>query len=333
MKTLLSGLIAAIAATLSGTVYAQSIGGGKTTQITDWPAKTIRMIVSFPSGSPPDIVARLLNEKLSIALGQPVIIENRPGAGGNIGISQVAKAAPDGYTIGLSAGGPFGVNKLLYSNLDYDPLKDLTFISLVAASPMVLVVDPKLGIASLKDFVALAKSRPGKLDYGSAGNGTAGHLAMELLKRQAGIDIVHIPYAGSLQVNTAIVGGQIAGGFVTPTTVMPLVQSGRMLALAVASSTRTPLIPDLPTVVEEGYPGFQSTGWIGIVAPTKTPKPIIDRISAELVRIIQTEEMRSRMRAIYFQAIGTSSEGLATMIREEMDRWSDIIKLTGTKAD
>ena len=321
----------AVGLSLAGTVFAQS--AARTAGAGDWPAKTIRMIVSFPPGSPPDIVARTLNEKLGAALGQPVIVENRAGAGGNLGIGMVAKAAPDGYTIGLSAGGPFGVNKLLYAKLEYDPFKDLAPVSLVATSPMVLVVDPKLGVASMKEFVALARTQPGKLDYGSAGNGTAGHLAMELLKSQAGIDIVHVPYAGSLQVNTAIVSGQIAAGFVTPTTVMPLVQGGRMQALAVASIERFPVLPDLPTVVEAGFPGFQSTGLIGVVAPAKTPKPIIDRISAELVRIVQSEELRNRLRSIYFQAIGTSPEGLAVFIREEMERWGDVIKKTGAKAD
>jgi len=213
---------------------------------------------------------RMLNDRLGAALGQPVIVENRPGAGGNLGTHLVAKAAPDGYTIGLSIGGPLAVNKVLYPKLEFDPFTDLAPITLVAASPNVLVVDPGLGVGSVKEFVALARAQPGRLNYGSVGNGSASHLTMELLKTRAGIDIVHIPYPGSPQVNAAIAGGQIAAGFVVPATAMPLVQGGRMKALAVTSSVRSAVLPELPTVAEAGFPGFQSTAWIGMVAP---PRP------------------------------------------------------------
>lgn len=331
MKTQLAAV--ALAVTLAGTALAQPAGPGRAPGAGDWPAKTIRMIVPFPPGSSPDLVARMLNDKLGTALGHPVIVENRPGAGGNLGTALVAKAAPDGYTIGLSIGGPLAVNKVLYSKLGYDPFKDLAPITLVGASPNVLVVDPKLRVGSVKEFVALAKSQPGKLNYGSVGNGSSSHLTMEMLKTQAGIDIVHVPYPGSPQVNTAIVAGQIAAGFVVPATAMPLVQGGRMKALAVTSSVRSVVLPELPTVAEAGFPGFQSTAWIGMAAPAKTPKPIVDRISAELVRIIRSDEVRNRMRAIYFQAIGTTPEGLANLMREEVERWGKVIKQTGAKAD
>ena len=225
------------------------------------------------------------------------------------------------------------MNKVLYAKLEYDPFKDLAPITLVAASPNVLVVDPKLGVASVKEFVALARSQPGKLNYGSVGNGSASHLTMEMLKTQAGIDIVHVPYPGSPQVNTAIAGGQIAAGFVVPATAMPLVQGARLKALAVTSSVRSVVLPELPTVAEAGFPGFQSTAWIGMAAPAKTPKPIIDRIAAELVRIIRSDEVRNRMRAIYFQAIGTTPEGLANLMREDVERWGRVIKLTVARAD
>jgi tripartite-type tricarboxylate transporter receptor subunit TctC len=291
------------------------------------------MIVPFPAGSSPDLVARMLNGRLGAALGRPVIVENRPGAGGNLGTALVARATPDGYTIGLSIGGPLAVNKVLYSKLGFDPFTDLAPITLVAASPNVLVIDPKLGVSSVKEFVALAKSQPGRLNYGSVGNGSASHLTMELLKTQAGIDIVHVPYPGSPQVNTAIAGGQIAAGFVVPATAMPLVRGGRMTALAVTSSVRSAVLPELPTVAEAGFPGFQSTAWLGMVAPAKTPGPIVDRISAELVRIIRSDEVRNRMRSIYFQAIGTTPEGLATLMREEVERWGKVIKQTGARAD
>jgi tripartite-type tricarboxylate transporter receptor subunit TctC len=331
MKSLFAAL--AVAVTLAGTVCAQPTGRGRATGAGDWPAKTIRMIVPFPPGSSPDLVARMLSDQLGTALAQPVIVENRPGAGGNLGTALMARAAPDGYTIGLSIGGPLAVNKVLYSRLEYDPFKDLAPVTLVAASPNVLVVDPKLGVGSVKEFVALAKSQPGKLNYGSVGNGSASHLTMELLKTQAGIDIVHVPYPGSPQVNTAIVSGLIAAGFVVPATAMPLVQGARLKALAVTSSVRSVVLPELPTVAEAGFPGFQSTAWLGMVAPAKTPKPVIDRISMELVRIIRSDEVRNRMRGIYFQAIGTTPEGLANLMREEVERWGKVIKQTGAKAD
>ena len=335
MKTLFAALVLAVALVPESSTSAQpaSTGSTRTTTARDWPAKTIRMIVPFPPGSSPDLVARMLNDKLGAALGHPVIVENRPGAGGNLGTALMAKAAPDGYTIGLSIGGPLAVNKVLYSKLEFDPFRDLAPITLVAASPNVLVVDPKLAVGSVKEFVALAKSQPGKLNYGSVGNGSASHLTMELLKTRAGIDIVHVPYPGSPQVNTAIVGGQIAAGFVVPATAMPLVQGARLKALAVTSSVRSVVLPELPTVAEAGFPGFQSTAWLGMVAPATTPKPVIDRISMELVRIIRSDEVRNRMRGIYFQAIGTTPEGLANLMREEVERWGKVIKQTGAKAD
>jgi len=298
-----------------------------------WPTKAIRMIVVFPPGSSPDLVARMLNDKLGAVLGQPVIVENRPGAGGNLGTALVAKAAPDGYTIGLSIGGPLAVNKVLYARLDYDPFKDLAPITLVAASPNVLVVDPKLGVSTVKEFTALVRSQPGKLNYGSIGNGSASHLTMELLKTRAGMDIVHVPYPGSPQVNAAIASGQIAAGFVVPATAMPLVQAGRLKALAVTSSGRSLVLPGLPTVAESGFPGFQSTAWIGMVAPAGTPPAILDRLSRELVRIIRSDEVKTRMLRIYFQAVGTAPDGLAHLMREEVERWGKVIKQTGAKAD
>ena len=327
MKRLIAALLLASAASTSA--FAQAAAAAAPA----WPTKPIHMIVVFPPGSSPDLVARMLNDKLGSALGQPVIVENRPGAGGNLGTALVAKAAPDGYTIGLSIGGPLAVNKVLYTRLGYDPFKDFAPITLVAASPNVLVVDPKLGVNTVKEFTALVRSQPGKLNYGSIGNGSASHLTMELLKTRAGMDIVHVPYPGSPQVNAAIASGQIAAGFVVPATAMPLVQAGRLKALAVTSSGRSLVLPGLPTVAESGFPGFQSTAWIGMVAPAKTPPAIVDRLSRELVRIIRSDEVKARMLRIYFQAIGTAPEGLAHLMREEVERWGKVIKQTGAKAD
>jgi tripartite-type tricarboxylate transporter receptor subunit TctC len=298
-----------------------------------WPVKPVRIIVPFPPGSSPDLVARMLTEKLAQALGQPVIVENKPGAGGNLGTGLVAKAEPDGYTLGLSIPGPLAVNTVLYKKMEYDPFTELTPITLVAVSPNVLIVNPSLGVNSVKEFIDYAKAQPGKLNYGSIGNGSASHLTMELLKMQAGVDIVHVPYPGSPQVITSILANQVQAGFVVPGTAMPLVQSGRVKAIAVTSSARSPVLPDLPTVAEGGFPGFESSAWIGMVAPAKTPKPIIDRLGHELVAIIHSQDVREKMLKIYFQAVGTAPEGLSSLMRSERDRWAKVIKQTGATAD
>jgi tripartite-type tricarboxylate transporter receptor subunit TctC len=296
-----------------------------------WPAKPVRMIVPFPPGSSPDLVARMLNDRLAAALGQPVVVENRAGAGGMVGTGAVAKAAPDGYTIGLSIPGPLAVNTVLMPKMEYDPFRELAPVTIVAASPNVLVVDPKLGASDLKAFVALARSQPGRLNYGSVGNGSASHLTMELLKQLAGIDLVHVPYPGSPQVNTAILNGQIAAAFVVPATAMPLVQAGRLKALGATTTTRSVVLPDLPTVAEQGFPGFHSTAWIAAVAPAKTPEPIVRRLSEELVRIVRSDEVRGRLIAIYFQPVGTAPEALRLLMREEADRWGRVIRAAGVK--
>jgi tripartite-type tricarboxylate transporter receptor subunit TctC len=298
-----------------------------------WPAKPVRIIVPFPPSSSPDLVARMLTDKLAQALGQPVIVENKPGAGGNLGTGLVAKAAPDGYTLGLSIPGPLAVNTVLYKKMEYDPFKELAPITLVALSPNVLVVDPKLGVNTMKEFIDYVKARPGKLNYGSIGNGSASHLTMELLKMRSGMDIVHVPYPGSPQVNTAILSGQVQAGFVVPATAMPLAQAGRLKLLAVTSSVRSVVAPDLPTVAESGFPGFESSAWIGMVAPAGTPKTIIERLSRELATIIRSQDVREKMLRIYFQPVGTAPEGLSNLMRAERDRWAKVIRQSGASAD
>jgi len=319
-----------IAVTLA---FAASASAQPATDAKSWPSRAIHMIVPFPAGSSPDLIARVLSEKLAPALGQPVVVENRPGAGGNLGTALVARAAPDGYTIGLSIPGPLAVNTVLYKKMEYDPFKDLAPVSLVGASPNVLVVDPKLNVDSVKELVALAKSQPGKLSYGSVGNGSASHLTMELFKEAAGIDLVHVPYPGSPQVNAAILSGQIAAGFVVPATAMPLVQAGRLKALAATTSVRSIVLPEYPTLAERGYPEVVSTAWQGIVAPAKTPRPIVERLSRELVAALRSEDVREKMIRLYFQPIGTAPEGLANLMRSEVERWGKVIRKTGATAD
>jgi len=299
----------------------------------EWPTRPIHLIVPFPPGSSPDLMARLLSDKLSPALGQPVIVENRPGAGGNIGTGLVAKAAPDGYTLGLSIQGPLAVNPSLYRKMDYDPFRDLAPVTAVAVSPNVLVVDARLGVNSVREFVALAKAQPGKLNYGSVGNGSASHLTMELFKDAAGIDLVHVPYPGAPQVTTAMLNGQVAAAFVVPAIAMPLAQSGRLKALAVTSGARSLLLPELPTLAETGYPAVVAIAWNAIVAPAKTPPAVVERLNRELVAILRSDELRSKLAGLYFEPAATSPEGLADLMRAEARRWEGVIRKTGASAD
>ena len=319
--------LAALGMTIAALAFAASASAQ------EWPARPVHMIVPFPAGSSPDLIARILAEKLSPALGQPVVVENRPGAGGNLGTALVARAAPDGYTLGFSIPGPLAVNTVLYKKMAYDPFKDLAPVCLVAASPNLLVVDPRLKVDSVKELVALAKSQPGKLNYGSVGSGSASHLTMELFKEAAGIDMVHVPYPGSPQVNAAILSGQVAAGFVVPATAMPLVESGRLKAIAVTTSVRSAVLPAYPTLAESGYPEVVSTAWQGVVAPAKTPKPIVERLARELVAIVRSDEVREKLSRLYFQPIGSSGAGLASLMRSEVERWGKVIRKTGATAD
>lgn len=298
-----------------------------------WPARPIKLVIPFPAGSSPDIIGRLVGEPLGQALGQPVVVDNRPGAGGNVGTGAVAKAPPDGYTFLFTIQGPLVTAPLLARNLGYDPVKELAPVSLVATSPNVLVVDPKLEAASVADFVRIAKQRKGQLNYGSVGNGSAAHLAMELFKARAGIDLVHVPYQGFPQVVNAILAGQVQAGFMVPGIAMGQVRAGKLKALGVTTLGRAASLPDLPTLAEQGYPGFEAISWQAVLAPAKTPKPIVDRVSAELVRIIKSADVRGRMLGQYFSAAGTAPEGLAGLMKTERERWAQVIKAAGVQPE
>ena len=298
-----------------------------------WADRPIRFVVPYPAGSSPDLIARMLHEPLGRALGRPVVVDNRPGAGGNIGTALVARAQPDGHTIGLSIPGPLAVNTKLYRRLDYDPFTELAPVTMLAVSPNVLVVEPKSGMASMADFVRAAKAKPAGLNYGSIGNGSASHLTMELFKHVAGIDVVHVPYASSPQVNTAIIGGQVQAGFVVPGTVAPFAQAGRIRMLVQTTARRTALLPDLPTVAESGYPGFESTAWNAVVVPAGTPRPLVDRLHAELTRLLGAEELRAKLAALYFEPAPGTPEGLAREMRAELARWGTVIDRTGARVD
>lgn len=302
-------------------------------QADTWPARPIRMIVPFPAGSSPDLIARIVTEKLAAVLGQPVVVENRPGAGGNIGTGLVAKAAPDGYTLLFTINGPLVTAPSLYRHLSYDPMKQLAPVTLVATSPNVLVVDARLPVHNVREFVALAKSKPGVLNYGSVGNGSAAHLAMEQLKAMAGIDLQHVPYAGFPQITTAMVGGQVQAGFMVPAIAMPLVTAGKLRLLAVTSSGRTGVLPSVPTVAESGYPGFEAISWQAILAPAGTPAPVVDRLYRELVAIIGSADVRDRMRAQYFVPAGTAPASLRQTMVSEKARWDKVIRAANVQPE
>ena len=313
---------AASAATLALPAFAQA-----------WPTRPIRLVVPFPPGSSPDLIARLVAEPLSAALGQPVVIDNKPGAGGNVGTGLVAKAEPDGHTLLFTIQGPLVTAPLLSKSLNYDPAKDLAPVTLVATSPNLLVVDPKLGADTLADFVRVAKAKRGELNYGSVGNGSAAHLAMELFKRRAGIELVHVPYQGFPQVVNAILAGQVQAGFMVPGIAMGQVRAGKLRGLGVTTLGRSAALPDFPTLVEQGFPEFEAISWQAVLAPAKTPAAIVERLSRELVRIVKSDDVRTKMLAQYFSAAGTAPAALTGLMASERERWAQVIKLAGVKPE
>lgn len=298
-----------------------------------WPTRPIKLVVPFPPGSSPDIIGRLIAEPLAQRLGQPIVVDNKPGAGGNLGTALVAKAEPDGYTLLFTIQGPLVTAPLLSKALSYDPARDLAPVTLVATSPNLLVVDPKLGVSSLADFIRIAKERRGQLNYGSVGNGSASHLAMELFKTRAGIDMVHVPYQGFPQVVNAILAGQVQAAFMVPGIAMGNVRAGKLTALGVTTLGRAASLPEFPTLVEQGWPEFEAISWQAVLAPAHTPRPVIERLASELIRIIKSDEVRTKMLGQYFSAAGTAPEALAALMKSERVRWARVIKAAGVQPE
>lgn len=298
-----------------------------------WPARSIKLVVPFPPGSSPDLIARVISEPLAASLGQPIVVENRAGAGGNIGTGVVTKAPADGYTLLFTIQGPLVTAPMLSKSLPYDPAKELAPVSLVATSPNVLVVSPQLGVDTLAEFVRVAKERKGQLNYGSVGNGSASHLAMELFKARAGVDLVHVPYQGFPQVVNAILAGQVQAGFMVPGIAMGQVRAGKLKALGVTTLGRSSALPEMPTFAELGYPGFEAISWQAVLAPAGTPKPVIERLSRELVRIIKSDDVRGKMLTQYFSAAGTAPEALANLMKTERENWGRVIKAAGVQPE
>jgi len=298
-----------------------------------YPSKPVRVIVTFPPGSTPDIVGRALASRLQEAMGQPFVVENRAGAGGNIGADAVAKAAPDGYTLLVSTNGVFAINKALYKSMPFDPDRDLAPVSLLATAPQMLVVSPALGLTDFRQFLDYTRRNPGKLSYGSVGGGSASHLTMELLKSDAGVALVHIPYKGFPPAVTDLLSGSIQTMFAIVPGVLPHVKSGKMTALAVTALKRSSLAPEVPSVAELGLPQLESLAWIGLAAPAGLPQEILGKLNQETARGLSAAEVRELLGKQGFDVVAGSPQEFSRWIRAESEKWARVIRLSGATPD
>ncbi len=297
-----------------------------------YPSKPVRLILPFPPGGATEVLGRLIAERLTAGLGQPVVVENRGGAGGNVGAEAAAKSAPDGYTLVLVAPS-LAISPSLYTKLNYDPVKDLAPISLVGTVPNVLVTDPKLPVQNLSEFIALAKSKPGGMNFGSGGSGTSNHLGGELFNIVAGVKLVHVPYKGVNLAMNDVLSGRIQLVVIGVPIAAPHIKAGRLRALGIVAPQRSPILPDVPTVAEAGLPNFEVTTWYGVLAPAGTPRPIINRLNAELVRAMHAPEMKERLASIGTDPKTSTPEEFADYIRQEIAKWGKVIREAGLKAD
>ena len=291
-----------------------------------YPSKPIRFIVPFPPGGGNDTMARTFGQKMTEGLGQQVVIDNRAGAGGNIGAETAARALPDGHTIFLGGVGSHGINPNLQTKLAYDPIKDFSPISLIASAPLVIVVPPSLPVKSINDLIQLAKTRPGELNYASSGSGTIAHLSAELLNSMAKIKLEHVPYKGTGPALTDLLGGRVQVMFNSAVSILPQVRSGKLRAIAMTALKRSAAMPDLPTVAESGVPGYEAASWYGVLAPAKTPRAIIARLNNEIVRIAQSADVRERLAADGAEPVGNSPEEFSAYIKRELARWAQVIE-------
>jgi tripartite-type tricarboxylate transporter receptor subunit TctC len=297
-----------------------------------YPAKPVRLVVPFPPGGGTDTLARVYGQKLGEALGQQVLIDNRPGGGTNIGAEIAAKAPPDGYTA-LMGNIAHAINVTLYSKLSYDFVKDFAPVTLLASTPNILVVHPSIPVKSIKELIVLAKSKPGALDYASSGSGSSAHLAAELFSSMAGIKMTHIPYKGGGPAVIALAGGQVSVGFATTPSVIGHVKAGKLRGLAVTTAQRSPSTPDLPTISEGGLAGYEAGTWYGLLVPAAAPKEVVTRLHTESVKLLKQSDVKDRLDAAGFELIGNTPEQFATFIRSEIEKWAHVVKASGARAE
>jgi tripartite-type tricarboxylate transporter receptor subunit TctC len=302
-------------------------------QAQSYPSRPIRIIAQFQPGTSTDILARVIGARLTDAWGQQVVVDNRPGAGGLVGTELGAKAAPDGYTLTMAVSSGFGINPTLYAKLPYDVLRDFAPITNIALTPQTLVVNPGFGAKSVKDLVALARSKPGQINYASLGAGSTSHLTMEMFRSAAGITLNHIPYKGSPAAHAELFSGQIPVMFDAIPAILPHVKSGRLRGLGIGSARRSPFLPEVATIAESGFPGFEAVGWIGIAAPSRTPPAVLDKLNGEVRRIINTAEMKERLATLAFTPVGDSRDEFTRFIESEIARWGKAVRESGAKAE
>jgi tripartite-type tricarboxylate transporter receptor subunit TctC len=314
----------AIVLLLSGCAFAQA---------QSYPDRPIRLIAPFPAGGLADVLARAVGDEMSRSLGQPVIVENRAGAGGNVGADYVAKSSPDGYTLMMASAGILTANQFLYAQMPFDPVSAFTPVSVVADMPMLLVVNPKVAASSLQELIALARAEPGKLNFGSPGTGTTGHLGLAMFMHVADVKLTHVPYRGAAPAIQDLIAGQIDGVVDNPPTVIAHIKDGRLRPLAVAAPQRMALLPDLPTAAEAGLPRYETSSWFGIVAPAGTPAPIITRLRREIVRALATPAMQARFANAGARLVGNSPDEFAAQIRAERVGWGEIIRAAKISAE
>jgi tripartite-type tricarboxylate transporter receptor subunit TctC len=298
-----------------------------------FPDRGVRIVVPFPAGGSNDVVARLLGTKLQELWGQPVVIDNRGGGGGNIGAEAVARAPADGYTLLLTAPGPLAVNQSLYPQLNYNPVQDFKGVALIASVPIVLAVHPGVKANTVAELIALAKASPGKMNFGSSGYGSTNHLAGELLKTRAGIDIVHVPYRGAAPAMNDLLGGQIPMMFDNMPAIRPQVLGGTIRAIAVAGAKRSPLFPEVPTMAEAGVPGFEASSWFGLVAPAKTPPEVVTALIESVAKVLKDPDMAKRLADVGAEPGTLSGEAFDAFLRSESEKWGDVVKTAGVKVE
>jgi tripartite-type tricarboxylate transporter receptor subunit TctC len=317
------GAVASLA--LAGACFAQ----GSAT----YPTRPVRMVVSFPPGGGADLTARTVAQKLTESFGQPVVVDNRPGANGLLGTDIVAKSDPDGYTILLTDRGALGINPSLYKKLPYDPLKDLAYIGIACTGSYVLAINSKLPATTFQEFIALAKAKPGLLLNGSPGQGTSPHLSAELFKIMTGIKLDHVQFKGAGMAIVSLLSGEVSVMFTTPPTAMAYLKAGRLRPLGLTTLTRIEALPDVPTIAEAGVPGYESVQWFGMLVPAGTPRPIIDRLHQEIARSLRAPDMKGRLTSLGLTAVGSTPEEFGAYMRSETEKWAKVIKTMGIKPE